>query len=95
VPALRVNAVEPIGAGDAFAAGWLSAYLRGLPPVQRLRLGHVLAVTAMQSMTDFGAVPSPAVVESALSLPDTEWPEWSSSSRPAPGDVDLTASAAP
>lgn len=94
VPALRVRAVEPIGAGDAFAAGWLSAYLRGLPAVQRLRLGHVLAATAMQSMADFGAVPTPAVLESALSLSDTKWPDWSSSSGSAPGDVDRTASVA-
>lgn len=81
VPALKVQAVEPIGAGDAFAAGWLSGYLRGLTPVQRLRLGHVLAATAMRSMADFDSVPSPAVLESVLGLADAAWREWSPGTR--------------
>jgi sugar/nucleoside kinase (ribokinase family) len=29
VPAVRVDAVDPTGAGDAFAAGYLAALLRG------------------------------------------------------------------
>jgi 2-dehydro-3-deoxygluconokinase len=92
VRALKVTAVEPIGAGDAFAAGWLSGYLRDLTAVQRLRLGHVLAATAMQSMADFDSVPSPAVLEAALSLPDGEWLEWSPADTPGPGKPDRTAS---
>lgn len=83
VPALTVAAVEPIGAGDAFAAGWLSGYLRGLAPVQRLRLGHILAATTMRSMADFAAVPGPATLESVLALPDEQWLAWSPGTAPA------------
>jgi 2-dehydro-3-deoxygluconokinase len=93
VPALKVTAVEPVGAGDAFAAGWLSGYMRNLTAIQRLRLGHLLAASAMQSTADFDSVPSPAVLEAALSLPDAEWLEWSPAGTPAPGEPDLTASA--
>jgi 2-dehydro-3-deoxygluconokinase len=92
VHALKVTAVEPIGAGDAFAAGWLSGYLRDLTAVQRLRLGHVLAATAMKSMADFDSVPSPAVLEAALSMADAEWLEWSPAGTLTPGEPDRTAS---
>ena len=42
VPALTVDVVEPVGAGDAFAAGYLAGTLQGLPMEQRLRLGHLM-----------------------------------------------------
>ena len=42
-PALRVDVVEVTGAGDAFAAGYLAATMRGWPVRARLRLGHLLA----------------------------------------------------
>ncbi|MYZ41065.1 hypothetical protein GT002_39665, partial [Streptomyces sp. SID4917] len=47
VPALRVEVVAPVGAGDAFAAGFLSATLRGLPAAARLRHGHLMAAAAL------------------------------------------------
>ncbi|MGO2092785.1 sugar kinase [Microbacterium gubbeenense] len=56
VPALRVDVVEPVGAGDAFAAGYLSALLRGKPAEARLQSGHRLASRALSSVHDF--VPS-------------------------------------
>ncbi|NEE58865.1 sugar kinase, partial [Streptomyces sp. SID8455] len=40
-PAPTVEVVAPVGAGDAFAAGFLSALLRGLPARDRLRHGHL------------------------------------------------------
>lgn len=42
-PARRVDVVDPTGAGDAFAAGWLAATCLGRPPLDRLRLGHLMA----------------------------------------------------
>ena len=51
-PALPVEVVEPVGAGDAFAAGYLSARLHDDPPVERLRLGHRLAALALGSVAD-------------------------------------------
>jgi 2-dehydro-3-deoxygluconokinase len=36
-PALPVRAVDPVGAGDAFVAGYLTGFLDGAGPVERLR----------------------------------------------------------
>lgn len=52
VPANRVSIVDPVGAGDAFAAGWLSGMLRGTSPAARLRLGHLVASHVLISTTD-------------------------------------------
>ncbi|MGI5472313.1 sugar kinase [Streptomyces sp. CA-132043] len=52
VPAERVEVVEPVGAGDAFAAGYLSAWLRGAARAERLRLGHRVAAFALGSVND-------------------------------------------
>lgn len=38
-----VDVIDPVGAGDAFAAGWLSGWLRGDDPATCLARGHVLA----------------------------------------------------
>lgn len=51
-PAERVEVVEPVGAGDAFAAGYLSAWLREAEPEERLRLGHRVAAFALGSLGD-------------------------------------------
>ncbi|PZH06782.1 carbohydrate kinase, partial [Streptomyces sp. NTH33] len=47
VPSLQVAVVATVGAGDAFAAGFLSATLRGLPVRDRLRHGHLMAAAAL------------------------------------------------
>ncbi len=52
VPALSVDVIEPVGAGDAFAAGWLHGLLSGLSPESRLKLGHLMAAQALLSITD-------------------------------------------
>ncbi|MFD3417491.1 sugar kinase [Streptomyces decoyicus] len=52
VPANPAEVVEPVGAGDAFAAGYLSAWLRGAGPADRLRLGHRLAAFALGAVGD-------------------------------------------
>jgi len=52
VPAHKVNVVEAVGAGDAFAAGYLSGYLNGSTPQRRLSLGHDRAALVLQSTTD-------------------------------------------
>ncbi|MFE9676154.1 sugar kinase [Streptomyces sp. NPDC006259] len=59
VPAPRVDVVAAVGAGDAFAAGYLHATLRGLPVRQRLRHGHLWAAAALTVPGDL-AVPPPA-----------------------------------
>ncbi|MBA8829028.1 sugar kinase [Alpinimonas psychrophila] len=52
VPAKRVKILDPVGAGDAFAAGWLSGMLRGSNAVERLSLGHLAASRVLASTTD-------------------------------------------
>ncbi|MEU6395035.1 sugar kinase [Streptomyces sp. NPDC046939] len=56
-PAPRVDVVAAVGAGDAFAAGFLSATLRGLPVAGRLRHGHLWAAAALTVPGDLAAPP--------------------------------------
>lgn len=53
VPAHRVEVVEPVGAGDAFAAGYLAGLLRGDLPADRLALGHSVAAWTLGTRADF------------------------------------------
>jgi 2-dehydro-3-deoxygluconokinase len=53
-PALEVEVVEPVGAGDAFAAGFLAATLAGESPSVRLRAGHLQAASALLTAEDVG-----------------------------------------
>ena len=53
VPALKVAVLEPVGAGDAFAAGYLSALLHRDTSAARLRLGHATAARALASTHDY------------------------------------------
>ncbi|MHA6625380.1 sugar kinase [Pseudonocardia sichuanensis] len=53
VPAHAVEVVEVVGAGDAFAAGYLSELLRGSDAAGRLRAGHDLAARALSSTHDY------------------------------------------
>ncbi|GAA2181368.1 sugar kinase [Leucobacter tardus] len=55
VPALRVDVVESVGAGDAFAAGWLHGFLRDASPVDRIAHGHAFAARALSSTRDVPA----------------------------------------
>jgi 2-dehydro-3-deoxygluconokinase len=57
VPALPVDVVEPVGAGDAFAAGYLYARLTGRAEADRLRLGHLVAGAALRVTGDVGDLP--------------------------------------
>jgi 2-dehydro-3-deoxygluconokinase len=53
VPAHRVRVVEPVGAGDAFAAGYLAADLAGEPADAALERGHRFAARALATTGDF------------------------------------------
>ncbi|AXG82835.1 sugar kinase [Streptomyces paludis] len=73
VPAPRVDVVAPVGAGDAFAAGFLSATLRGLPVAARLRHGHLMAAAALTVPGDLGAPPSRAMADRLAALDEAGW----------------------
>lgn len=52
VPALHVEVVEAVGAGDAFAGGYLAAMLDGAEAESRLRAGHGRAALVLQTTSD-------------------------------------------
>ncbi|WP_437097987.1 sugar kinase [Streptomyces flavidovirens] len=86
VPAPRVDVVAPVGAGDAFAAGFLSATLRGLPVRDRIRHGHLMAATALTVPGDLGTPPSRAHADRLAALDADAWGKL----RLGPGWTDVT-----
>ncbi|MFF8915399.1 sugar kinase [Streptomyces sp. NPDC015032] len=73
VPALHVDVVAPVGAGDAFAAGFLSATLRGLPVRDRVRHGHLMAAAVLTVPGDLTAPPARAHADALAALDDEAW----------------------
>ncbi|MFE6496753.1 sugar kinase [Streptomyces sp. NPDC057748] len=73
VPALRVDVVAPVGAGDAFAAGFLSATLRDLPVRDRVRHGHLMAAAVLTVPGDLTAPPARAHADGLAALDDEAW----------------------
>lgn len=73
VPAPRVEVVEPVGAGDAFAAGYLSGVLRGADVRSCLRLGHILAAHSLLSTADHTSFPGQQMLARLLELDDQQW----------------------
>lgn len=67
VPAIRVPVVDVVGAGDAFAAGWLSGYLAVEPPETRLAMGHAVASRVVMSPSDAAEIPTAAVLRAEAS----------------------------
>lgn len=66
VPAHKVEVVEAIGAGDAFAAGYLAGYLRGDSPEARLAAGHRLAAWTLGSLQDHRPMPAASTQPAAF-----------------------------
>lgn len=73
VEALTVEVVEPVGAGDAFAAGYLGGILQGLSQQKCLRLGHISAACTLTVHGDRGWLPSDSAVSSILNVDEQEW----------------------
>ncbi|MEU4190917.1 sugar kinase [Kribbella sp. NPDC026611] len=73
VPALSVEVVETVGAGDAFAAGFLAGTLSELPMEQRLRLGHLTAAAVLTKPEDHAPPPPREQRERLLNATAAEW----------------------
>ncbi|MFJ1601592.1 sugar kinase [Streptomyces sp. NPDC088261] len=73
VPALKVEVVEPVGAGDAFAAGFLAGLRDSGDPVRALRLGHLTAASALRVSSDHGPLLSATRMDDLLRADDGTW----------------------
>ncbi|GLW32721.1 sugar kinase [Actinoplanes regularis] len=60
VPALPVTAIDPVGAGDAFVAGYLADRLAGAAPEQRLRTAIAAGAFAVTVPGDCEGAPTRA-----------------------------------
>ncbi|MFF8971814.1 sugar kinase [Streptomyces sp. NPDC014995] len=56
-PAVPVTVHDSVGAGDAFAAGYLAELLAGQPPEHRLRTAAVLGAFAVSTTGDWEGLP--------------------------------------
>jgi 2-dehydro-3-deoxygluconokinase len=56
----QVSEVDPVGAGDAFAAGWLADWLAGADAEQRLRTACAAGAFAVTSQGDWESLPTRA-----------------------------------
>jgi 2-dehydro-3-deoxygluconokinase len=90
VRAPHVDVVAAVGAGDAFAAGYLSATLRGLPTPRRLRHGHLWAAAALTAPGDLATPPARGHADRLAALDDAAWGRL----RLGPGWTDATGRAA-
>jgi len=65
-PSHVVDVVDVVGAGDAFAGGYLAAFLDGAAPSERLRAGHRRAALTLRTTGDSIADPTSPTNESVL-----------------------------
>jgi 2-dehydro-3-deoxygluconokinase len=56
-PAFTVAEADPVGAGDAFAAGYLAGYLWGLPAEERLRVANAMGALSVATLGDYEGLP--------------------------------------
>lgn len=83
VACLTVEVVEPVGAGDAFAAGFLAGIAEGRDDAASLRLGHALAALTLIGHGDRPlSVPTAAERETIAAAGD-DWAGW----RVHPGEI--------
>jgi 2-dehydro-3-deoxygluconokinase len=57
-PALKVAEVDPVGAGDAFDAGYLAGHLWGLPAEERLRVANAMGALSVVTLGDYEGLPN-------------------------------------
>lgn len=73
VEALQVQVVEPVGAGDAFAAGFLHGLASNMGPRDCARFGTILASASLLTSADVGDLPEKSYVDALLGLSSAEW----------------------
>ena len=56
-PAFSVLEVDPVGAGDAFDAGYLAGHLWGMDPKRRLRVANAMGALSVATLGDYEGLP--------------------------------------
>ena len=56
-PAFEVEEIDPVGAGDAFAAGYLAGHLWDLPAGERLRVANAMGAMSVATLGDYEGLP--------------------------------------
>jgi len=69
----RVTVIDPVGAGDAFAGGYLSALLDGGSSIEALQRGVTCGAYAVSAVGDTTALPDRRRVDAAEL---DRWPTW-------------------
>lgn len=72
VPSSEVDVVDPVGAGDAFAAGFLAGLTGGFEVARSLRLGHLMAAHTLGHVSDLPVLPPAEEILAASQAPDEE-----------------------
>jgi 2-dehydro-3-deoxygluconokinase len=67
-PERTVEAVDEVGAGDAFAAGFAFGLLRGRAPAEAVRSAHRLAAAALEGTGDWETLPFLADLEPQMAM---------------------------
>ena len=73
VPTPESEVLERVGAGDAFAAGYLAGLLEDRDAAGRLRLGHLVAAATLRTREDTPTVPPRPELDARLVLDDAAW----------------------
>lgn len=66
-PPFEVAEVDPIGAGDAFDAGYLAGHLWGFGPYERGRMANAMGAYSVMTLGDYEGLPDRAELERFLS----------------------------
>jgi len=61
-----VAEVDPVGAGDAFAAGYLAGHLWDLPAQERLRVANAMGAMSVATLGDYEGLPDRDELEAFL-----------------------------
>jgi 2-dehydro-3-deoxygluconokinase len=70
-PGFPARQLDPIGAGDAFDAGYLAATLWGSAPEKRLRAANAMGAFCVQNLGDYEGLPSRRELDAFLEqIPD-------------------------
>lgn len=72
ISSVEVETVDPVGAGDAFAAGFLSGYLLGLDNEQAVKKGNLLGSFAVSCRGDWECLPSKEELDNVFSSEDVK-----------------------